>query len=103
MKVLNRKVLTTTETINTLLKVDNPSGEGKTVFVDLETKNRYLRAVRAKLFNAWDIYSKNYVIGIEDATSTRFTEIVNWYKACKDMDFDAITNPPAEVLKYVRG
>ena len=50
MKVLNRKVLTTTETIDTLLKVDNPSGEGKTVFTDLETKNRYLRAVRAKLF-----------------------------------------------------
>lgn len=103
MKIISRKVLTTAEAISTLLNVDNPSGDGKTLFSDLETKNRYLREIRSRLFEAWDIYSKNYLIGVEDATSSRFSEIVNWYKACKDMDFDAIVNPPAEVGKYLRG
>lgn len=72
------------------------------LFNDLADKNNFLRQQREPLLAAWDIFSKNYMIGIDDVSAGRFQEVVNWYKLIKDLDYDAIANPPQEIVKYIK-
>ena len=63
--------------------------------------NEYLRNRRMVVFRAFDIYKENVNYGIVEETQEKHEEILNWYRACCDLDKNAINNVPSEVAKYL--
>ena len=60
-----------------------------------------LRKQRERLLKAFDIYKTNVKYGIEQESEEQHTEIVVWYQKCLDLDYEAINNPPVEVVRYL--
>ena len=60
-----------------------------------------LRAKRTRLFRAFDIYKQNVSYGLVDETNDRHEEIKAWYNKCRELDYEAINNPPLEIKKYL--
>ena len=60
-----------------------------------------LRKQRSRLFKAFDIYKTNVKYGIEQESEEQHTEMVAWYQKCLDLDYEAINNPPVEVVRYL--
>ena len=63
--------------------------------------NEYLRNRRMVVFRAFDIYKENVNYGIVEETQERHEDILTWYRACCDLDKNAINNVPSEVAKYL--
>ena len=60
-----------------------------------------LRKQRSRLLKAFDIYKTNVKYGIEQESEEQHTEMVAWYQKCLDLDYEAINNPPVEVVRYL--
>lgn len=60
-----------------------------------------LRKQRSRLLKAFDIYKTNVKYGIEQESEEQHTEMVVWYQKCLDLDYEAINNPPVEVVRYL--
>ena len=60
-----------------------------------------LRTQRARLFKAFDIFKENVNFGITQLSDERKAEIINWYNLCLELDYNAITNYPSELEKYL--
>ena len=60
-----------------------------------------LRNQRAKLFKAFDIYKSNVEYGVIEETQETHDLITTWYLACLDLDYQAINNPPSEIVRYL--
>lgn len=60
-----------------------------------------LRKERARLFKAFDIFKENVNFGITTLSDNRKLEIIDWYNLCLELDYDAITNYPSELEKYL--
>lgn len=84
-----------------VIKIERATAADVVLINDKCSKDSLMRMIRKKLFNAWDIFSKNYLLGLENISESRFTEVVKWYNAAKDMNYDAISNPPSEISKYL--
>ena len=61
-----------------------------------------LRVKRAKLFKAFDVFKENVSFGIDTITEERKTEILVWYRLCLDLNYEALTNYPEELEKYLK-
>ena len=66
-----------------------------------EHSQEFLRNKRNRLFKAFDIYKQNVAYGLVQETSARHSEIATWYNLCLDLDYDALTNYPSELEKYL--
>lgn len=60
-----------------------------------------LRTKRARLFKAFDIYKENVNYGLIQETQETHDKLANWYRKCLDLDFNAISNCPTELEKYL--
>lgn len=60
-----------------------------------------LRTKRARLFKAFDIYKENVNYGLIQETQETHDKLANWYRNCLDLDFNAISNCPTELEKYL--
>ena len=60
-----------------------------------------LRKERTRLFKAFDIFKENVNFGITPITDNRKLEIIAWYNLCLELDYNAITNYPSELEKYL--
>ena len=60
-----------------------------------------LRTQRARLFKAFDIYKSNIEYGVISETDSQHEIIVAWYRACLDLDYNAINNYPPVLEKYL--
>lgn len=60
-----------------------------------------LRNQRARLFKAFDIYKENVNYGLIQETQETHDKLANWYRNCLDLDFNAISNCPTELEKYL--
>ena len=60
-----------------------------------------LRNQRARLFKAFDIYKSNVEYGVIPETQETHDLITTWYLACLELDYNAITNYPSELEKYL--
>jgi len=60
-----------------------------------------LRAKRAKLFKAFDIFKENVNFGIDNVTKERKKEILDWYHLALDLNYDALESYPQELEKYL--
>lgn len=61
-----------------------------------------LRNKRAKLFKAFDIYKENVNYGLVVETEETHSKLASWYLACLELDYEAITNYPNELEKYLK-
>ena len=66
-----------------------------------ERSVEFLRVKRKRLFKAFDIYKQNVAYGLIPESQERHQELVNWYSKALDLNYDAISNPPQEVKKYL--
>lgn len=66
-------------------------------------KQACLRALRAPLLAAFDIYKSNVYYGIVKESERDHAAVLAWYQALLDLDEGAVKNPPAAVLKYREG
>ena len=60
-----------------------------------------LRKERTRLFKAFDIYKSNVEYGVVPETQETHDLITNWYLACLELDYQAINNPPSEIIRYL--
>ena len=60
-----------------------------------------LRKQRAKLFNAFDIYKSNVEYGLIIETVETHQRIASWYLLALELDYEAITNYPSELDRYL--
>ena len=60
-----------------------------------------LRQQRAKLFMAFDIYKSNVKYGLITETDEVHQRIASWYLLALDLDYNAITNYPSELDRYL--
>ena len=60
-----------------------------------------LRNQRARLFKAFDIYKSNVEYGVVPETQETHDLITTWYLACLELDYQAINNPPSEIIRYL--
>lgn len=60
-----------------------------------------LRQQRSKLFMAFDIYKSNIEYGLITETDEAHQRIASWYLLALDLDYNAITNYPPELDKYL--
>ena len=60
-----------------------------------------LRAKRSRLFRAFDVYKQNVSYGLVEETTEKHEEIKSWYNKCRELDYEAINNPPQEIAKYL--
>ena len=60
-----------------------------------------LRKQRARLFKAFDIFKENVNFGIIPLSDERKYEIIAWYSKCLELDYQAINNPPSEIIRYL--
>lgn len=58
-----------------------------------------LRAIRAPILQAFDIYKTNVIYGIEQETNKE--EILDWYQDVLDLKPEALENVPPQVQKYM--
>ena len=72
------------------------------IFDDLKSKDydlNDLRAIRAPILQAFDIYKTNVIYGIEEETNKE--EILLWYEDILDLKPEALENIPEQVKKYM--
>lgn len=62
----------------------------------------FLRAKRRRLFKAFDVLKENVNFGIDTLTQERKQEILDWYQDALDLEYEAITNYPSELEKYLK-
>ena len=79
-------------TVATLDRV--PPGEGR---------KACLRALRAPLLAAFDIYKSNVYYGIVKENDADRAAVLAWYQALLDLDERAVKSPPTAVAKYGEG
>ena len=60
-----------------------------------------LRNQRARLFKAFDIYKSNVEYGVIPETQETHDLITSWYLSCLELDYQAINNPPSEIIRYL--
>ena len=60
-----------------------------------------LRQKREKLFKAFDIYKSNIEYGLITETDEVHQRISSWYLLALDLDYNAITNYPPELDRYL--
>ena len=60
-----------------------------------------LRQKRGKLFKAFDIYKSNIEYGLITETDEVHQRIALWYLLALDLDYNAITNYPHELDRYL--
>ena len=60
-----------------------------------------LRKQRAIIFKAFDIYKSNVEYGVIPETQETHDLITTWYLACLELDYQAINNPPSEIIRYL--
>lgn len=60
-----------------------------------------LRQKREKLFKAFDIYKSNIEYGLITETDEVHQRIALWYLLALDLDYNAITNYPHELDRYL--
>ena len=60
-----------------------------------------LRQKREKLFKAFDIYKSNIEYGLITETDEAHQRIASWYLLTLDLDYNAITNYPPELDRYL--
>ena len=60
-----------------------------------------LRQKRGKLFKAFDIYKSNIEYGLITETDEAHQRIASWYLLALDLDYNAITNYPPELDRYL--
>ena len=60
-----------------------------------------LRNQRSRLFKAFDIFKENVNFGITPLSDERKYEIIMWYSKCLELDYQAINNPPSEIVRYL--
>ena len=60
-----------------------------------------LRQKRGKLFKAFDIYKSNIEYGLITETDEAHQRIASWYLLALDLDYNAITNYPSELDRYL--
>ena len=58
-----------------------------------------LRAERALILPAFDIYKTNVIYGIEEETNKE--EMISWYQDILDLKREAFENIPEQVQKYM--
>lgn len=88
MKILKRKSLTLEDTRG----LDG-----------LDAKIDALRALRAPLLDAFDIYKSNVYYGIITETDEQHDEVIAWYQDLCDLKESALAAPPAGIRKYMKG
>lgn len=88
MKILKRKSLTLEDTRG----LDG-----------LDAKTDALRALRAPLLDAFDIYKSNVYYGIITETDEQHDEVIAWYQDLCDLKESALAAPPAGIRKYMKG
>lgn len=66
-----------------------------------EHSQEFLRIRRKKLFKAFDIYKQNVAYGLIPESQETHQELVAWYYKALEKDYNAIMNPPKEVVKYL--
>ena len=60
-----------------------------------------LRQKREILFKAFDIYKSNIEYGLITETDEAHQRIASWYLLALDLDYNAITNYPPELDRYL--
>ena len=60
-----------------------------------------LRRKREVLFKAFDIYKSNIEYGLITETDEAHQRIASWYLLALDLDYNAITNYPPELDRYL--
>ena len=60
-----------------------------------------LRQKREILFKAFDIYKSNIEYGLIAETDETHQRIASWYLLALDLDYNAITNYPPELDRYL--
>lgn len=60
-----------------------------------------LRQKREILFKAFDIYKSNIEYGLITETDEAHQRIASWYLLALDLDYNAITNYPHELDRYI--
>ena len=60
-----------------------------------------LRQKRGILFKAFDIYKSNIKYGLITETDEAHQRIASWYLLALDLDYNAITNYPPELDRYL--
>ena len=60
-----------------------------------------LRQKRGKLFKAFDIYKSNIEYVLITETDEAHQRIASWYLLALDLDYNAITNYPSELDRYL--
>ena len=66
-----------------------------------KTNVAVLRQKRTKLFKAFDIYKSNIKYGLITETVEAHQRIASWYLLALDLDYNAITNYPPELDRYL--
>ena len=73
------------------------------VLVNTPFASEAIRALRAPLLAAFDIYKGNVLYGIVEESHAAREEVLTWYRALLDKEIWALTEIPAGIRAYLGG
>lgn len=84
-----------------ILKKQRLTAEHENLITDESALKSVYRERRQILLNAFDVYSKNVVYGVETETESEHAAIVAWRQKLLNLDKTAFTDVPDRVQYYM--